>query len=128
MNNASFSGRLTKDPIVRKVPIKGVETSVVNFTLAVDDGYGAYRKTDFVHVTAWRGAADTIGEYMSKGREMKVWGSVHLDNYKVKSEQGVEETRWCLAVPRPYGFEFGEKRIVNEATDNDQVPFPEAEE
>lgn len=128
MNNASFGGRLTKDPIVRKVPVKGVETSVCNFTIAVDDGFGEYKKTDFIHVTAWRGAAEAIGKYMSKGREMNVWGAVHLDSYKVKNEEGIEETRWCQSVTRPYGFEFCGKRIANETTDDDQVPFPEAEE
>ena len=127
MNNTTIIGRLTKDPIVRKVPVKGVETSVCNFTLAVDDGFGDYKKTDFFHVTAWRNAADAIGKFMSKGREMGVMGATHLESYVVKNDQGVDETRWCLAIPRAAGFEFLGKRIQNETTDDDQVPFPEAE-
>ena len=122
MNNCTFIGRLTKDPIVRKVPVKGVETSVCNFTIAADDGFGEYQKTDFIHVTAWRNAADAIGKYMTKGREIAVMGAVHLENYKAKNEQGIEETRWQLAVPRASGFEFLGKRI---AQDDDGTPFPE---
>lgn len=124
MNNCTFTGRLTKDPIVRKVPVKGVETSVCNFYIAVNDGYGDNRKTDFIHVTAWRGAADNIGKYMTKGREISVCGAVHLESYKTKNAEGVEEIRWTLSVPRAAGFEFLGNRVANETTDDD-VPFPE---
>jgi len=122
MNNCTFIGRLTKDPIVRKVPVKGVETSVCNFTIATDDGFGDYKKTDFIHVTAWRNAADAIGKYMSKGREIAVMGAVHLESYVTKNDQNVDETRWTLSVPRASGFEFLGKRI---AQDGDEVPFEE---
>jgi len=126
MNNCTFTGRLTKDPIVRKVPVKGVETSVCNFYLAVNDGFGDNRKTDFIHVTAWRGAADNIAKYMTKGRSMTVSGAVHLESYKAKNAEGKEETRWTLAVPRATGFEFGDgKPMANETTDDDTVPFEE---
>ncbi len=124
MNNCTFIGRFTKDPIVRKVPVKGVETSVCNFTIAVDDGFGENQKTDFIHVTAWRNAADAIGKYMTKGREIAVMGAVHLESYKVKNEQNVEEVRWTLSVPRASGFEFLGKRIAQDGDDG-QVPFVE---
>lgn len=116
MNNCTFIGRMTKDPIVRKVPVGGVETSVLNFYIAVDDGTGEYKKTDFIHVTAWRGAADAIGKYMVKGREIAVKGAVHMESYKDK-ETG--ETRYTLAMPRPDGFEFLGRKVNNEQADTD---------
>ena len=74
MNNCTFIGRMTKDPVKKIVPINGVETSVLNFYIAVDDGFGDYKKTDFIHVTAWRGAADAIAQYMTKGSEIAIKG------------------------------------------------------
>ena len=125
MNNCTFIGRMTADPIVRKVPVGGVETSVLNFYIAVDDGFGDYKKTDFIHVTAWRGAADAIGKYMTKGREIAVKGAVHAETFTAKNkETGKEEQRTVLSMPRPEGFEFLGRKVANEATDDDaDVPF-----
>jgi single-strand DNA-binding protein len=125
MNNCTFIGRITKDPILRKVPVGGVETSVLNFYMAVDDGFGEYQKTDFIHVTAWRGAADTIAKYMTKGREIAVKGAVHLENYNTKNAEGKEEARACLSIPRPEGFEFLGRKVANDTPDDADCPFEE---
>lgn len=122
MNNCVMIGRMTKDPIVRKVPVGGVETSVLNFYIAVDDSFGEYKKTDFIHVTAWRGAADAIGTYMAKGREIAIKGAVHLEEYTDKASG---EKRTVMAMPRPEGFEFLGRKVNNETTDDDNCPFEE---
>ena len=49
MNNITIVGRMTDDPFVRKVNIGGVETSVCNFYVAVDEGFGAKKNTEFFH-------------------------------------------------------------------------------
>lgn len=126
MNNCTMIGRMTKDPTPRTVVINGVETPVLNFYIAVDDGLGDNKKTDFVKATAWRGAAEAIAKYMTKGREIAVAGAVHLESYAAKDASGHDVLRTTMAMPRPYAFEFLGKRIVNETTDDD-CPFPEDE-
>lgn len=118
MNNTTMIGRMTAEPNLRMVDIKdgkGQTTPVIDFYIAVDDNFGEYKKTDFVHVTAWRGAAKMIAEYMSKGREIAVKGAVHLGSYKTKNG----EIRYHLDMPRPDGFEFLGKRVNNETTETD---------
>lgn len=124
MNKLTIFGRITADPIVRKVPVKGVETSVCNFYVAVNDGFGNYQKTDFFHVTAWRGAADAIGQYMKKGRQIMVHGAVHLETYTTKNAEGKDEQRTCMSITRVEDFEFADRRVPNETTDDDP-PFEE---
>ena len=120
MNNCTFIGRMTKDPVKKIVPINGVETRVLNFYIAVDDGFGDYKKTDFIHVTAWRGAADAISQYMTKGREIAIKGAVHLETYEKDGEK-----RTTLAMPRPEGFEFLGRKVQNEVAETDECPWEE---
>ena len=120
MNSCTFIGRMTKDPVKKIVPINGVETSVLNFYIAVDDGFCDYKKSDFFHVTAWRGAADAIAQYMTKGREIAIKGAVHLESYEKDGEK-----RTTLAMPRPEGFEFLGRKVQNEVTETDECPWEE---
>jgi single-strand DNA-binding protein len=145
MNNITIVGRMTDDPYVRKVNIGGVETSVCNFYVAVDEGFGAKKNTEFFHVSAWRGAADAIGKYMGKGREITVSGAVHLETFKSKildsqtktyvmdpaTGKPKEEMRTVLSIPRTTVIEFlggsngGQKFVDNEPVKEDDLPpFP----
>ena len=124
MNNSTFVGRITKDPSLKKVNIGGVETSVLNFYIAVDENHGEYNKTEFVYVTVWRGLAEAIAKYMKQGDIIGVIGAAHTKTY-VDREGKVQAT---LTVPRPYFTEFLGKKMANDApeaeipTDND-CPF-----
>ena len=126
MNNLTVIGRMTKDPNLRKVPVNGKETPVLNFTVAVDDGFrtdenGKKLDTEFFRVTAWRGAAEAIAKNCPKGREIAIKGAVHLGHY-----DGDNGTVWHLSIPRPDGFEFCGKKIANEARDTDEeTPWQE---
>lgn len=108
MINATVIGRMTKDPALRIVDINGVQTPVLNFTLACDDGFrkdesGKKLDTEFIRVTAWRGAAEAIAKYCGKGRALGVKGAIHLGKYVDKT---TNEVRYNLEIPRPDGFEF----------------------
>lgn len=118
MNNTTIIGRMTADPIVKTVKVKNLDTKVLNFYVAVDDGFGDQQKTDFFHITAWRGAAEAIGQYMTKGREIAVKGAVHLEKYMKDNE-----VRYTMAIPRPDGFEFLGRKVQNEVKDDDTTPW-----
>ncbi len=79
-NRIILVGRLTRDPELRATP-DGV--SVVRFTLAVDRGVrsGEEKITDFFDVVAFRQLADTVANYVTKGRLVLVEGKLQTRNY-----------------------------------------------
>ena len=79
-NRIILVGRLTRDPELRATP-DGI--SVVRFTLAVDRGMraGEERQTDFFDIVAFRQLADTVANYMTKGKLVLVEGRLQTRSY-----------------------------------------------
>lgn len=79
-NRIILVGRLTRDPELRATP-DGM--SVVRFTLAVDRGTraGEEKVTDFFDIVAFRQLADTVANYMTKGRLVLVEGRLQTRRY-----------------------------------------------
>lgn len=129
MNNCTFVGRLVKDPVLRTYAYHAgqpdqKELAVTNFRIAVDNGIGEKKKTDFISVTAWRGAAEAIAKYMAKGRQIAVAGAVTLSSYDKDGK-----TYSTLAVERATAYEFLGQRIVQEDVPEDlDDPFPPEED
>ena len=84
LNRAILIGRLTKDPELRQTP-NG--TSVCTFTVAVNRPYRADREqqADFIEVVAWKGAAEFVTKYFSKGKMIIVEGSIQTRSYEDRS-------------------------------------------
>ena len=84
INTVILSGRLTAAPEL-KTTQSGV--SVTSFTLAVDRAYksGEERQTDFIPCVAWRGTAEFITKYFSKGNQIAVEGSIESRKYQDKN-------------------------------------------
>lgn len=87
LSKSQYIGRLTRDPELKKVNIQGQEVPVVNFTIAVDKEVG--EGADFYNIVAWRGLADTIARFMTKGRLVYVEGRATTRKYTV-TKDGVE--------------------------------------
>ena len=79
-NRIILIGRLTRDPELRATP-DGM--SVVRFTLAVDRGTraGEEKVTDFFDIVAFRQLADTVANYMTKGKLVLVEGRLQTRRY-----------------------------------------------
>lgn len=73
MNKVTVMGRLCADPELRHTQ-SGIP--VCSCRLAVDRDYltNGERETDFFDVVSWRGAAEFISGYFSKGRMIAVEG------------------------------------------------------
>ena len=85
LNVVAIMGRLTADPELRKTP-SGV--SVTAFTVAVDRNYvpqGQERQADFFDCVAWRGAADTICKYFTKGKMIALNGALQTRLWEDKN-------------------------------------------
>lgn len=73
INKAILMGRLTRDPELRHT---GSGTAVCSFTVAVDNGYGDNRSTDFINCVAWNKSAEFVEKHFTKGRMIIVVGRI----------------------------------------------------
>ena len=84
LNKIVLMGRLTRDPELRRTQSG---TAVASFTLAVDRDYkpqDGERETDFIDIVAWRGTAEFVSKYFSKGRMAVVEGRLQVRDWKDK--------------------------------------------
>ena len=91
MNNICIIGRLTSSPEIKKTT-RGV--SVCSVSIAVDRDYkvNGEKATDFIPCVFWRGTAEFVGKYFSKGDMIAVVGS--LESRKYKDKDGNSRTVW----------------------------------
>lgn len=78
LNHIILAGRLTKDPELRRT---GNGTAVTSFTLACERDrapQGQDRETDFVDCVSWRGTAEFVEKYFTKGQMAIVSGRLQL--------------------------------------------------
>ncbi|MEG2813521.1 MAG: single-stranded DNA-binding protein, partial [Oscillospiraceae bacterium] len=85
LNKVILMGRLTADPEHKQTP-NGV--SVTSFSIAVERNFAdkqtGKREADFINIVAWRGTADLICKYFSKGRMIALDGSLQTRTYQDK--------------------------------------------
>ncbi|MCY0870734.1 single-stranded DNA-binding protein [Alicyclobacillus sp. SP_1] len=82
MNRIVLIGRLTQDPELRYT---NSGTAVASFTLAVDrarPNAAGERETDFVNVVVWQKQAETVAQYLQKGRLAAVDGRLQIRSYE----------------------------------------------
>lgn len=85
INITALTGRLTSNPELKTTP-NGI--SVTSFCLAVDRKYqpsGEEKKTDFIDCVAWRGTAEFIAKYFSKGSLIGIEGEIQTRNFTDKN-------------------------------------------
>lgn len=130
LNHITIMGRLVRDPELRKTQ-SGV--SVVSFTVAVDRDFknGDEKVTDYIDCTAWRGQADFISKYFTKGRAIVVDGS--LNSRKWTDKDGNNRVSWEVQAQNVYfadsrrnddGQQSKPQNFEEVASENDEaLPF-----
>lgn len=93
-NKVLLMGNLTRDPEVRYTP-KG--TAIATIGLAVNrvwtnEGGEKKEEVTFVDVDVWGRQAETIGQYMAKGRSIFIEGRLKLDQWDDK-ESGQKRSK-----------------------------------
>lgn len=73
INKVILMGRLTRDPEIRHTSNDKI---VANFTVAVENGYGDKKQTDFINCVAWNNQAEFLGKYFTKGMMIIVAGRI----------------------------------------------------
>lgn len=85
LNTVALMGRLVADPELKTTP-SGV--SVTSFRIAVDRSYssreGGERQADFIDIVAWRGTAEFVCKYFTKGQMIALQGRIQTRSYEDK--------------------------------------------
>lgn len=79
INKVILMGRLTRDPELRHT---GSGTPVCSFSIAIDNGYGDNRSTDFINCVAWNKTAEFVEKYFTKGRMIIVIGRIQTRTWE----------------------------------------------
>ena len=107
MNQVALVGRITKDPILRKVSEGRVQTS---FVIAVNRNFKNLKgeiETDFVLCTMWGKPAENTAKHCGKGSLIGVGGRIQSRSYEREDQSRVyvtevigENIRFILTKPR----------------------------
>ena len=84
LNKVIIMGRLVKDPELRRTQSG---TAVTSFRIAVDRDFKSQdgsKQADFFDVVAWRGTAEFVSKYFSKGRMAVVEGRLQVRDWTDK--------------------------------------------
>ena len=111
MNKVVLMGRLTKDPELRFTAVSG--TAVSRFAVAVDrkkkdDG------ADFINCVAFGKTAETISQYLVKGRQILIEGNIRTGSYE--NDEGKKIYTTNVNVER---FEFIGNKADSGTSNND---------
>lgn len=85
MNRVMLTGRLVKDPELRRT---NTDIPVVQFTLAVNRSYASRngeRQADFINCVIWRQQAENFAKYLHKGSLIGVEGQIQSRSYEEQS-------------------------------------------
>ena len=122
MNKVHLIGNLTADPVVR---FTQSGKAVARFTLAIDDGYGENKRTDFPTIIVWGKTAETIGNSLHKGSKVAVNGKITTSSYE-KNGQKVYTTEVTADIYDGVEFLDSKKQGGSQSNDIDmteQIPF-----
>jgi single-strand DNA-binding protein len=79
LNKVILMGRMTRDPELRHTQA-GVP--VTSFSLAVDRGFQTNgQSVDFINIVAWRGTAEFVTKWFSKGQLVAISGRLQARTY-----------------------------------------------
>lgn len=84
LNKIILMGRLARDPELKRTTSG---TAVTSFSLAVDRDFKSQsgeKETDWIDCVAWRGTAETVCKYFTKGRMMIVVGRLQVRDWTDK--------------------------------------------
>ena len=124
INKVVLLGRLTKDPELRYAAGSG--TAVCRFTVAINRQFKK-DETDFINCVAFGKTGETITQYLTKGRQIAVTGSIRTGSYESNSGEKRYTTHVVLD-----GFEFignsnssnsDNAGTWNQPTDNSEMGF-----
>jgi single-strand DNA-binding protein len=80
--NVTVVGNLGKDPEIRST---GSGKKVASFSVAVDQGYGESKRTEWINVIAWEKLADLSEKFLKKGKTIALSGTLQTSSWDDKT-------------------------------------------
>ena len=116
-----LTGRLGKDPEVRSTQ---AGKTVASFSVAVDDGWGDKKKTDWWDVEVWGKTAEAVGRLVTSGKRVTVTGSLKKDEWQDKTS-GEKRSRTKILANQVDIIDFADKNQGDGhgEVDDDSIPF-----
>lgn len=103
MNNITLLGRLTRDPELKYTQSGKAFTK---FSIAVTREFNR-DEADFINCIAWDKRAETICEYLRKGKRIALQGRLSVRSYEKDGE-----TKWITNSMLDKGLKQGEIRGI----------------
>lgn len=123
LNCVAIMGRMTSDPEIRHTQN---QVAVTTFRLAVDrdfkDKATGERSADFLPVVCWRGLAEYIGRYGSKGRMVGVTGRIQVRDFTDSS--GVKKVITEIMADNVYFTDAPKKKDPFFPVDENEAEIP----
>lgn len=121
MNNVNLIGRLTKDIELRYTQSN---MAVARFILAIDEGFGEKKKTNFISCLAFGKTAENMEKFVGKGQRIALQGRITTGQYE---KDGQKHYTSDVIADR---VEFIESREKNYVSKSESVPegFAEIDE
>ena len=104
MNNWTGIGRLTKDPEVRYTTD---QMAIARFSIAIDDGYGEKKKTNFIPIVVFGKQAESCERFLTKGKLVGIEGKIQTGSYE--KQDGTRAYTTDVIANRVQFLDFGKK-------------------
>lgn len=89
MNQVNLVGNIVKD-IEERVTPSGM--AVANFVVAIDDGFGDKKTTDYIKCVVFDKQAENCAKFLSKGSKVGVTGRIKTGDYSDKDGKKIYTT------------------------------------
>ena len=123
INKAILMGRLTRDPELRHT---GTGTPVCSFSIAIDNGYGDNRQTDFINCVAWNKTAEFVTKYFTKGKMIVIAdGRISTRSWETQDGKRAYATE---VVAKEVSFGETKRNQADTIQDDDFTPLDEYDE
>ena len=119
INKAILMGILTRDPELRHT---GTGTPVCSFTIAIDNGYGEDKKTDFINCVAWNKTAEFVSNYFSKGKMIIVIGRISTRSWEGQDGKKCYATE-VVASEVSFGESKNNSSAAGDSSSDDFIPL-----
>lgn len=86
--NITVVGNLGRDPEIKATPSG---KRLASFSVAVDQGYGDKKSTEWVNIVAWDKLADLSEKYLKKGKTIALSGTLQTRSWENK--EGAKQYR-----------------------------------
>ena len=122
--NVTVVGSLGRDPEVKSTP---TGKKVANFSVAVDQGFGDAKKTEWVNIVVWEKLAELTERFLKKGKTVALSGTLQTRSWE---KDGVKQYRTEVVARDLTFLDSGSKsegtRTNAPATRQQTTPAPRA--